>query len=281
MNSKINLMIMIVSNKNDFLQEIEDNFNKLKADLNSNLNFDFTISRSGNEAFFKALESKYSLIIIDIDMKDMNGIESICFIKREKLNQSTPVIFIEDTFNDQSKYLEKYLELKKTESVDLIFRPLSWVALFAKIKDVLQIVNSANSVTKTISIEGVTILLVEDDPVAQKVLSNCLTEENAKVIVADDGILALEIFQNQNQNQNIDIILMDVRIPGMNGHEITKEIRKSHHGKTIPIIGITGNAFEEDRNACIDAGMDEVLVKPIDFDLLISTIAKYVVIKKS
>lgn len=280
MNSKINLMI--VSDKNEVIEELETNLKKLKSDptYNFDYNINISISHSGNEVFFKALETKYSLFIVDINMKDMNGLEAIQYVKREKMNQSTPVIFIDQSqsfINSSSN--EQFIELKKTGKVDLIFKPLSPTILYTKINEMIQTVSPTGViVNELISIKGISILLVEDDLVAQKVLSNYLQGENANVIVANNGILALEIYQNQNQN--IDIILMDVRIPEMDGYEVTKKIRQSKNGKTIPIIGITGNAFEQDYNACIDAGMNEVLVKPLDLDVLISTIIKQVDFKK-
>ena len=90
-----------------------------------------------------------------------------------------------------------------------------------------------------------------------------------------NGKEALEIFQNSKLNE-YDVIIMDVMMPVMDGLEATKAIRmlEREDAKRIPIIAMTANAFEEDRKACLDAGMDEHIGKPIDIPLLKRTITK-------
>ena len=90
-----------------------------------------------------------------------------------------------------------------------------------------------------------------------------------------NGKEALEIFQNSKLNE-YDVIIMDVMMPVMDGLEATKAIRmlEREDAKKIPIIAMTANAFEEDRKACLDAGMDEHIGKPIDIPLLKRTITK-------
>ena len=90
-----------------------------------------------------------------------------------------------------------------------------------------------------------------------------------------NGKEALEIFRNSKMGE-YDFIIMDVMMPVMDGLEATKAIRGLEHedGRKIPIIAMTANAFEEDRKACLDAGMDEHIGKPIDIPLLKRTITK-------
>ena len=90
-----------------------------------------------------------------------------------------------------------------------------------------------------------------------------------------NGKEALEIFRNSKTGE-YDFIIMDVMMPVMDGLEATKAIRELERedAKKIPIIAMTANAFEEDRKACLDAGMDEHIGKPIDIPLLKSAIIK-------
>ena len=90
-----------------------------------------------------------------------------------------------------------------------------------------------------------------------------------------NGKEALEIFRNSKMGE-YDFIIMDVMMPVMDGLEATKAIRglEREDARKIPIIAMTANAFEEDRKACLDAGMDEHIGKPIDIPLLKRTITK-------
>ena len=96
-----------------------------------------------------------------------------------------------------------------------------------------------------------------------------LEEYGIDVVRAKDGKEALDIFSNNRDK--FDLILMDVMMPNMNGYEATREIRKLD--RYIPIIAMTANAFAEDVQASLDAGMNDHLSKPINMDDVIQTIA--------
>ncbi|MFW6275016.1 MAG: response regulator [bacterium] len=106
------------------------------------------------------------------------------------------------------------------------------------------------------------ILLVEDNFLNQKVVIFHLQKKNYEVVSTDNGIDALKIIENED----IDLILMDIMLPGMNGFEITAEIRKrERRDKTeqkVPIIAVTANTLDNDREKCLNAGMNEYLPKP-------------------
>jgi signal transduction histidine kinase/ActR/RegA family two-component response regulator len=109
--------------------------------------------------------------------------------------------------------------------------------------------------------EGLNILLVEDNPVNQKVALHLLKKQNHRVEIASDGIAALEKF-----DANVyDAILMDVQMPNLDGLEATRAIRdrERHTGRRTPIIGLTASAMREDEARCLEAGMDAYLAKPV------------------
>ena len=119
------------------------------------------------------------------------------------------------------------------------------------------------------------MLLVEDNAINMEIAHAILEEEHLDIVEAKNGKEALEIFRNSKMGE-YDFIIMDVMMPVMDGLEATKAIRglEREDGRKIPIIAMTANAFEEDRKACLDAGMDEHIGKPIDIPLLKSAIIK-------
>ncbi len=114
------------------------------------------------------------------------------------------------------------------------------------------------------------MLLVEDNPVNQKLATLLLEKRGHSVVVAKNGLEAVE----RHKSGDFDLILMDVQMPEMDGLEATRVIRESEHatGKRIPIIAMTAHAFKKDQRACLEAGMDAYVSKPISKSLLFETI---------
>ena len=104
------------------------------------------------------------------------------------------------------------------------------------------------------------ILVVEDSPTNQKIACKILEKIGYRSVVAEDGQQALD--KLQEQRQEIALILMDCRMPVMDGLQATQAIRAQ--GDDIPIVALTANNTEEDRAACLQVGMDEFLTKPIN-----------------
>ena len=111
-------------------------------------------------------------------------------------------------------------------------------------------------------------MLVEDNEINIEITRNILIHKNFMVDIAENGKAGVEQFLKHEPGY-YDVILMDIRMPVMDGLEATKAIRELERedAKKIPIIAMTANAFEEDRKACLDAGMDEHIGKPIDIPL--------------
>ena len=125
------------------------------------------------------------------------------------------------------------------------------------------------------SIEGLNILLVEDNELNMEIAEFLLNEHGANVTKAYNGKEAVDIIQKEN---DIDVILMDIRMPIMDGYEATKEIRTLENGVRIrngrtPIIAMTANAFVEDKLKAKEVGMDGYISKPLDEKLVIKTIS--------
>ena len=121
------------------------------------------------------------------------------------------------------------------------------------------------------SLNHARVLVVEDYPTNQEVAKYLIESAEGVVSIAENGQVALEMFKEGG----FDIILMDVQMPKMDGYEATREIRKLPGGASIPIIGMTANVFEKDRQACLAAGMDDFIPKPLELGRFISTVARW------
>lgn len=164
------------------------------------------------------------------------------------------------------------IELESKENVGSTFT----VTVPFKIDHLVENNDSQNdSCSQSMELSGKRVLLVEDNAINMEIAHAILEEEHLNITEAKNGKEALEIFQNSKLSE-YDVIIMDVMMPVMDGLEATKAIRmlEREDAKKIPIIAMTANAFEEDRKACLDAGMDEHIGKPIDIPLLKRTITK-------
>jgi CheY-like chemotaxis protein len=113
------------------------------------------------------------------------------------------------------------------------------------------------------------ILLAEDGPDNQRLLSMHLRVCGAEVVIAEDGQIALDLAEKSP----FDLILMDMQMPVMDGYTATAELRR--RGLSTPIVALTANAMAEDRNKCMASGCTDYLSKPIDREILLQTVSKY------
>ena len=128
---------------------------------------------------------------------------------------------------------------------------------------------------REIALEGKHLLIAEDQEINAEVLTDLLELEGMSSEWAENGKLAVELFA-QSEEGHFDAILMDMRMPVMDGLTATREIRKLTHpdAASIPIIALSANAFEEDVQQCLQAGMNEHLSKPVDVDRLKETLGR-------
>ena len=120
------------------------------------------------------------------------------------------------------------------------------------------------------------MLVVEDNELNLEIIQTILEEYQIQVDSVENGRLAVKRMMEVPEG-TYDLILMDIMMPEMNGYEATRTIRDSGRpdAKTIPILAMTANAFESDRQASLEAGMNEHLTKPLDLTVLINTLKKY------
>ena len=118
------------------------------------------------------------------------------------------------------------------------------------------------------------ILLVEDVLDNQRLIGHVLRKAGADVSVAEDGQVAVDLALAAKQaGSSFDIILMDIQMPVMDGHEATRQLRKT--GYTEPIIALTANTTSENRQKCLDTGCDDFMTKPFELSTLVTIVAKH------
>ncbi len=140
-------------------------------------------------------------------------------------------------------------------------------------------VASSASATPTVSsapLEDVIVLLVEDNELNIEISQFLLENAGAEVIVAKSGEEAITAF-DVSEPSEVDVVLMDIMMPGMDGYEATRTIRALDRpdAKTVPIVAMTANAFADDQRRCREAGMDDFVAKPFNSAHLIQLVAKY------
>lgn len=118
---------------------------------------------------------------------------------------------------------------------------------------------------------GKLILVVEDMETNHMLIDSILRRTNAQVLWAMDGETAIELCK---EHERIDIILMDIRLPGIDGYETTREIRKFR--PDVPIVAQTAYVYHNNKHLVLDAGCDDLITKPIKKDVLLRKVNKYI-----
>ena len=230
---------------------------------------------SGKEAILRTRYAKESgdefrAFIIDWLMPDMNGIEVVRRIRSE-IGEDTPIIIL--TAYDWSGIEE---EAREAGVTGFCSKPL----FLSELRDVLSrpfVKREVKEVEKEVMdmsvFLGKRILLAEDNELNRELAEAIFTEAGFLLEMAENGKLALEMLQAREAGY-YDLIISDIQMPVMDGYELSRQVRRLEDGKKagIPILALTANAFEEDRQQVMEAQMNGHLAKPIDMEEVLKTI---------
>ncbi|MGH8466424.1 MAG: response regulator, partial [Pseudomonas sp.] len=227
------------------------------------------------EALDLLRENIYDCMIIDMKLPDMLGNELLKRMSNEDIRAFPPVIVYtgRNLTRDEEAELLKYsrsIIIKGARSPE---RLLDEVTLFLhKVESTLsherqRMLKTARSRDKVF--EGRKLLLVDDDVRNIFALTSALEHKGAVVEIARNGHEAIERLE---QHADIDLVLMDVMMPQMDGYEATRLIRMQPRWRKLPIIAVTAKAMKDDQQRCLQAGANDYLAKPIDLDRLFSLI---------
>lgn len=216
-------------------------------------------------------EDDYQIILLDWKLPGMNGIQVAREIRRS-LGHNVPILLI-------SAYDWSEFEAEAREAgVDgFISKPLFKSTLYYGLQKYMGVEESAEEQDKQhMDLSGRRILVAEDNDLNWEVLNELLSDAGMKLEWAENGQICVDMFAQSDQGY-YDAILMDVRMPVMNGHEATTAIRALERAdaQSVPIIAMTADAFSEDAQKCLDCGMNAHTAKPINLEEVLFLLRKY------
>ncbi len=225
----------------------------------------------------------FEVIYLDWRMPELNGIETAKAIKKLILNKHPHLVMV--TAHGREEVIK---EIEDSGIEEILVKPMNASILFDVTMHVLGQKNDAalerhtihhgsNILEKLAIIKGASILIVEDNELNQEVAMGLLEDGGFDVHIAKDGQEAVEMVAKNTY----DIVLMDMQMPVMDGITATIEIRKDTKNKDLPIVAMTANAMQQDREKCAKAGMNDHVTKPINPDELFYTLLKWVKPKQS
>lgn len=213
----------------------------------------------------------YQIILLDWRLPGMDGL-SVARQIRAIIGNDMPIILI-----SAYDWSDLEPEAKEAGINGFIAKPLFKSTLFYGLKKYMGVEEAEDTADSDTDLAGRRILVAEDNELNWEILKELLFDLGIELDWAENGQICLEKFQDSEPGF-YDAILMDVRMPVMNGYEATEKIRSLNHpaARNIPIIAMTADAFSEDIKRCLDSGMNAHTAKPINLNELTSLLKKYI-----
>jgi CheY-like chemotaxis protein len=231
------------------------------------------IVASGKQAIEDIKVNDYDCIIVDYMLPDIGGLELITEISKIKKIMMTPLVvysardFLPKERTQLKQYANRIL-LKDVNSLDLLLEEVVLLLhidhkeLLPKKKKLIENLRSKNDV-----LTNKKVLVVDDDVRNLFALTTAFERYSINTITAESGQEAMNILEEKG---DIDIVLMDIMMPEMDGYETTQKIRREHKNNSLPIIAVTAKAMKGDREKCIEAGASDYITKPVKINQLLS-----------
>jgi CheY-like chemotaxis protein/HAMP domain-containing protein len=231
---------------------------------------DVTVCTTGQEALDYLKREAFDCLILDLSLPDMDGYTLLEMIHEDEAYPKIPVIVYtaRDLTREQEARLRKYVDriiLKTDQSSDRLLSEASLFLHWVDSKDPKQgkQVESANH--RDDLFQGKKVLLVDDDMRNIYALSASLEEWGCEIEIANNGQESLDALES---HPDVDIVLMDIMMPEMDGYEAMTRIRAQDRFKKLPMLALTAKAMRDDRAKCIEAGANDYISKPVDTEKL-------------
>lgn len=234
-----------------------------------NLETQYDIAAGISPASSLLAEKKYDAVIVEIGADLNAGIAQLQALTRIPEAGNTPLIIYldQDITNNEEQQLKKYASTIVRNSSHATDRLMDELELFLyKLQKKTNVEHIPVDGTES-TLAGKKVLLADDDMRNVFSISALMEEQGIDVLTAADGKEALEILQ---QHPNLDLVLMDIMMPEMDGYEAMKHIRADVRFQQLPVIALTAKAMAGDRQKCIEAGASDYIAKPVDNIKLLS-----------
>ena len=265
-NKDVKKVLVVEDNEADSSQIVK----MLQAD-----NMDVTLADTGKEAVQQITgdDNDFDCIILDYTLPDISGTEIVNKVAETKQKHTPVIIYSAKDFGKKElQHLNRTSNSIILKGVNSLEHLLEETVLHLHInhKDLPQEKKRVieNIRMKEDILTGKNILVVDDDVRNLFALTTVFERYNINVITAESGKDAINIIRDESPK--IDMVLMDIMMPEMDGYETTQKIRREHKNSTLPIIAVTAKAMKGDRQKCIEAGASDYITKPLKIDQLLS-----------
>jgi CheY-like chemotaxis protein len=232
---------------------------------------EFTFAANGKDACRHINSNQFDCVILDLNLPDMSGFDVLKKVTTNSEKVLPPIIIYtgRELTDEENMHLAEFTSSIIVKDAESPERLIDEVAMFLH-SDVVKSQSEAKQAVGMLHNDDIlfrdrTILLVDDDMRNIYVLSRELQHLGLNVLMAENGQVALN---KLNESPAIELVLMDIMMPVMDGYEAMQKIRGIKKFTELPIIALTAKAMPEDRALCIDAGASEYLTKPINVDKL-------------
>ncbi len=228
------------------------------------------IANDGEQALERLKKEQYDCIILDINMPGMGGYEILDKFKADQKLKKIPVIvYSGKDFTEEEEFrLKKHVNAIVLKTDYSYKRLMDEVKLFLhKMQEHLPEPTEGKLYRSDESLKSKKVLIVDDDSRNVYALYNAFDQEGMEIVVANNG---LEALNKLKEHKDVNIILMDIMMPEMDGLECTKNIREIAHFQHTPIIALTAKAMKEDREKSLQAGASDYVTKPVNVEKLLS-----------
>jgi CheY-like chemotaxis protein/CHASE3 domain sensor protein len=232
-----------------------------------------TVAQTGEQAIQLLCREPFDCIVLDLGLADMSGFDLLEHIHNLEESRRIPVIIHtgQELTREDTQRLQRYAESIIIKGAKSPERLLNEVTLFLHVMESELPEDKQRMIRTTLDTEtllvGKKVLLVDDDMRNIFSLSSVLGEKGMLIVEAENGKVALARLE---EHPDVNIVLMDVMMPEMDGYEATRRIREDPRFTRLPVIALTAKAMKGDREACLKAGASDYITKPVDLDRLLS-----------